>query len=1101
MRCLALLTAVFLSGALNAQLSLTGNANGLWMIYRSDQHIVLPSTVHYLGNFDEAGLAIFAEYDRFGVLDQEGKIRCAAKYHELKALGNGIYSGMRENGTIWMDLKVDNPEEKAFEKADKLTKNWYLLTRENQKIWLNVRSGREFALQKGDSLLKAGFGFLYVQTAQGYTMYSPQGDSIPMANKQPIFSTHYLLLDAPSYKAVIFNDRIVEIPGSADNLELLENEIAYTLGGIVTVLDGETGAVAIQVNCDALKSFDRDHYLCKKGMNWGLVRKDGSTFISPIYLSVTKTGEYYQVMSREGNGLLDSLGNQVLPCKYRWITLCGEFFKLTSSLDLSGLVSRKNPALNLPCQYNDIRLSRNVIKAYTDDYLRIIHINSTHDILDNVLLENVIEVQMRGKREADEYIDSRLFDLGWFFENIGQFDDEGFLIGERLKWGLMGAEDSLLLTPRFKQPVYVPQADFSLIYRGNRKFSFYGNPEEDVKIWSLISHISGKALSDEFVISADTSDYLFRNYMRLFTLKGPAVLLPDNKLMHCAYIDPGNSDLQRYCVSASHTVSLAKQSDKESVGLPSWDQNDNPNFSIAIKEYNKTSNFVKFPDARWNFLDPEGKQLFAEDFEYVHPFYRGTAIVKQNGSWGLMNEDTVLIPARYSSIGRLSELGDTVFLVRQTPKGIQLYDASFRALDTGVTRLLGSGENLTLVECDRSKKVMNHTHQYISDSSNNQKIISEHFVLSKLHKEYVLRDASGNLLGSFELKPEAVLFEQYVLVQSHGKFGLLDFFGDTLLDFQFSDIRQSGSFLIGNDQLKNPIYNKELVLLFNAKDARVLVDREKDHIALVKNEKCKVYAADGTAVGKVNAIDAQLFHNGWLMTVGVEAKAKNLAGELVDFPEITRNIEGMDGYGFLVEDLKGRFYYYDPEFTLRSDSLNLRHARYLGSGCISANCDRQTLLMTAEHKAWLPGGTRAVGRFESGRLLMKLGDDQHYFLDEQLENPFRRVFSKAHPFIGPYASVEEGDGWTIIDQSGARKSLGSYEELLPIGNGLFSSTRQPLFGLFDSKGNTILPVEFQEIQVINSNLIKAVREGHIEYYDRQGNEVFPALLTRELTSR
>lgn len=1100
MRWLFFINAVFFSGILGAQQYLVGNSDGKWMIYHEKERIELPSTVHYLGNFDEAGLAIFAEFDRYGVLDQHGKIRCAATFQEIKSLGNGYFTALNDHGASLIDVKDDILANESLGQCEILTNFWYEISNENEKTWLNTSSSRKYTLQEGDSLLKAGFGFLYVNTPSGTILLDPGGDTISLEFTTPTFTQNHVTICAPQYKAIVFRNRVIQLSLNAENIGFLENDLMYTLEGQVFVLDGESGELKLTVSSNKLVAFDREFYLCQKGANWGLIRKNGDVFIPSNYLAVYRSGPYFQVVNREGSGLLDSLGSEVLQCRYRRIAIQGEFFKLTSTIDLEGLVSKKNPSLNLPCQYNEIRVGSNSIKGYTDNYLRIIHFDREHKIQDNVLLENVIDVQMRGKMDKGERIDSRLFDLGWFCKNVGQFDEEGYLIGERLKWGLLGFEDTLLLPARYRQPLFIPQADFSMINRGKKEQAFYGN-EEEVELWTMMSHISGRPVSQEMILSIDTVDLLFRNYVRLFTQKGPAVFLPGNKMMSVDYIDPGMAEIQRYCISSSHTVKMAKQTDKESVGLPTWNQNDNPNFSITIKEFNKTSNFVKFPDARWNFLTQEGEPLFEEDFDYVFPFFCGRSIVKQNGRWGLVSRDTTLIQPIFSAVDRVSELGDTVFLVKRTPQGIQLYDSAFHALDPGITRLLGSSSDLSLVECGREKKILNQDHRYVSDSSSYQKIISGHYILSKSRKEYILRDAKGNLLGSFELKPEMVIFDKYLLVQSHGKCGLIDFFGDTVLDFRFHEIRQNGSFIVAVDKWKNPVYSKDLKLLCEAKDARVLIDPVQDRMALVKKGKCRIYSINGPVKGKVNGLDAQLFYNGWFLTVGVGAKAISSAGKQITFPEIIRNVEGLDKFGFLVEDLKGRCYFYDANFSLLSDSLNLRQAKYHGSGCISANCNKQTLLMTPSIRKWLPAGTRVEGQFEHARLLLRLGESHYYFLDEMLENPFQRVFTTAHPFSGDFASVEEGDGWTIIDHEGNRKSLGSYEELTPLDNGIFMTSRQPLYGLYDNHGKIILPVEFQEIHVIDSNLIQAVRNGQIEYYDLKGKELTSSLLTHELTWR
>lgn len=1097
MRGLLVCATVFFVFFTQAQQSLIGNTDGQWLIYQKDAIIRLPRTIHYLGNFDEKGLAIYAEYDKFGVLDELGLIRCPAEFAELRSIGYGIFEGRSEKGLALVDLSQEVIFQNTMKRCLTLTPNWFLVEEDSSRFLLNTLSSLRLPLAESDSILRTGSNYVYVRLNMREALLDPKGDTLSLQGSRPLFDPNYLLINSNAIKRVVFRSKEIDLPVTAANLRVLGNHVTYSLDGRSFLLDGEMGEELWNVPFEKLLAFDRNFYMVERNNSWGLIRMDGSVFIQPSYSSIRMLNRLFVVGKQDGYGVLDEKGQQILPCIYSNIQCDDHFFHVTSLIGLKGLISRVSEDVICEPIYDVIKLEGRTVRAWTADRLRIIQLDEKHTIQSNLLLDNVVTVKTQRYASNDNRIDTRLYELGWFSEWLPKLDDQGYTVDEILKWGLLGVNDTVLIPARHNQPLYIQNADFSLLPRLRMKTVVYG-VDQDVPSYSAVDWTSGKILDTDYIFSLDSTDLMSRNFVRFFGKKGLGVLHADSRIEWVDYIDPSDELRLRYCVSSCHTIRISKASATTSVGFPTWNQNDLAANSSEFTSRNQRSNFVEFPEARWNFMDTAGKKIFAEDFDFVKSYFQNTAIVKKNGRWGVVNADTLIIPPKFASISRIAECQDTVFLAKILPQGVRLLDSMMQEVG-GITAHFFSSQKLSLVEANKAKMVLNEKHQPVSDSSSWQKVISENYVLSKHRKEFVLRDANGKLLCTLSLRPEAVLMDQYVLAESKGKWGLMDFFGDTLLPFVHKSIQEQGELILAIDEVNNRVYDAQLSEVVRAKGNRILIDKMSQNIAVFSDSKCVVFSPKGKVLKRFTDLVPSVFHDNWLVELGNPGKLVHLDLGEKDVGHIIHSCEPLDGHGFLLDDLKGRYYFYDSGFNLLFGELNLRKARNVGDGCITAYADHQSLLMTTDTVRFFGEGLRVSSMFNSGFLLVETGDEGFCYYNSALENPFQRGFHNAHPFLNGIASVEEGDGWTLIDQKGERKSLGSYAEIKPLGNNLFSTSKQALYGLFDGHGRQILPVEFQEIHWLAPNLIQGIREGSIAYFDKYGKPVTLNSLLPDLT--
>ncbi len=1086
MRFLLTCIGVWLLFTGNAQ-PLVGNTDGQWLIYQGEEMITLPRTVHYVSNFDDKQLAVYAEYGRFGVLNSEGKVVASAQYREVEQLGHGIYRCLSDVGMLIADFSGELAEAFPCKGGHRLTSRWFLIETETERRLLNTGTGKQVDLLEGDTILMSGFDHLHVRKNGREMLFDQDGDSIALEKTHPAFFPHFLLIDAPGTHAVIFRSHRIDLPPDASNIRVLDQTLVCTSGGKTSLISCETGEIIFSAPFDDLRAFDTDHFMVQKDLKWGLIRKNGETVVPVKYTFIRNLGEFYSVGGDGGNGLLDKSGRELVPCAYSWVYPSDEFFHTTSVLGFQGLISRKTGRSVLDCVYDRVKVDQRTVRGWSNGRLRILKLDASHNTLSNLLLDNVITVKMYESGKSDRPVDERLFALGWFTEWVAKQDEHGFVQERALKWGLRGENDSLLMPARYRSPIYVPNADFSMLPRGVVQCTYFGNRIEQQNAYSLVDYHKGKVLFSEPVFSVDTMDLFSRSYVRFYGSKGQGILHADNKVEYVDYIDGSDDDFVRYCKSATNTRIPSDHLAVDAVGVPTMDQNDRAAMAASYFYLGKNYTYIRFPDAEWNFMDTAGHALFAEPFSFVKPFYRNTAVVKRNG-WGVVTKDTVVVPTVFASVKRLPQLQDTVFLVKKKPEGIRLLDTLMHDIDRHITRCVKSADGIVLIERGREKKILAETYEYVSDESGMQKIISQRYVLSKIKKEYVLRDAQGHLLASGTARPEAVFHDRYMLVKSGSKYGLLDFFGDTVLAFQYNEIREEGPYLVAIDGLDNTLFSKDLTPIKNVKQASLLVDLATGNLAAVRAGKCIVFSPDGAVICR-QKMEPSVFHNNWLVQTGNGGKVVHVTEGDRTPAQLIKNCQVLDDYGFLVEDYKGKSRLFTSDFKPVNDTLELRRAKYLGEGIVTGRYGKNVVLLSGERLSLLGSEVRVEGHFNSGYLLVTSTDSGACYLNTDFINAFRRLYKEAVPFRGGYAAVEEGDGWTIIDRKGNRKSLGSYEKITPVGNGMFLTDRQLLSGLYDSHGRELLPPVFQQINVLRPDLIQGIREGTIEYFDGTGRPV------------
>jgi len=1080
--------AIFIAYWSSAQQPLVGIEDGQWFTIDRGSKTVLSRDIHDVSNFDSESSAYFMRHDLYGLIDPKGKVVLPEEFVEVEQLRGGYYKFLRKDG--FELIQVENQKLKRINcrSIQSLENNWFIVMEDTTSFLLNSLGNYQLQLGYKDKVLNSFHGYLFLLFDGERLLFDPQGNKVDFVQTPPQFREDHLLLLTPDSKMIVYADHTIELPSDAENINVEEYEIYYTSGEMTRIISSDDKKLIMEVKCESLRAMGRGFYQMRAKNKAGVISKDGDVICPMKYDFISIRGNYLMIVNGQGTGVIDFGGRIVLPCVYDWVTISRDFILVESSLGKQGILSRKTNKMILPCVYQRIAFSDSKIRAWSTSKLRILELDTLHNVLSDLVLDNVITLD-RVKASEENPIDSRLYGLGWFNKLEPVFDTSGYKIGDKMRWGLKGMNDTTLLKAKYTQPLFVPQADFSLIQEGSVKSEFSMN-EANTKIFNVTSHVTGKRLIPESVFSVDSMDLFSRSYTRFYGKKGFGVLTAENKVVRMQYIDGYDRRYVRYCQSKEPKIEKGAEDDYDALKYPDGYMNNDPGKTVKYTVGKSDWEYVKFVDAEWNFLDTNGRPLFDTPFSFVYPYQKRTAIVQREGKWGLARADSLVIELIYAQISRMSDVTDTLLLVKYLPKGSRFMDTTANELDLGITRFGLTKGGLTQVYFGALKGIVNSDYKIVSGNTRFQKVFNNGLFYSKEKKEYTIYDSDGRLKGTIKLKPIDFIQDEYVIVEERRKKGVVDMFDEVVIPFEYKKIEKVGNYIFAINGVENLLYDENFKLIKNCKSDKILVDQVTGNYAVIRVDRAIVYSiATQKKIGTWKGAKFGLFNDGWLINYGKESRSINVnTEEVLDLEFEIKEVVGMEGSGYIIHDRQKKSRFFSMDWSEDRKGSILKRAKYIGSGRGVSKTKNGLLLFGDGFRKFYKGKSRYLGDFGNGYLL--IGQKNNYeFVNVEGENVFKRKFKDATPFGSEYATIKEKTGWTIMDANGYYKTLPSYEKIEEVGPNIFSTSKQAVYGVFDSHGNEIIPLEYQKINIINDELLQGYKEGEIYYFNIRGEEI------------
>lgn len=1055
--------------------------NGKWFIFHNNEYLSLPLTYQYVTPFDNKGTAQFFEGKNYGIINQEGVEIYKTLTNEINQIGNGIFSKTNLNGfSIFNPYTSDTIFCTWYEKIDE---NWMVYKdSDNQKIIFNL-NWKEGTRLNDEAEVKGIFkGFLLIKY-QDFKMhlYDDKGILIDSSKANYLMDENQFYFKGEKVHFYINSDINLNFDKTIKDVIIGEKSIKIKSVNNLKLIDKFTNRKIIEYPCDNIMPEGENYKITIKLKN-GLIDKKGKILIPVKYEYITPNSKGYLLTENGLQGFMDNQFRLRIPCEFLYIQFRKDFIYTCNYLSKRGLIHPTTYEIILPALFYTIKIDRNIVKAYNETKMALLELDENKKVKNKMFVNNVIYVPQNENIKNDIKIDSRLFSIGWYIDSLNSDWEKG-----KLKWGIRYDKDSVFMKPRFIKPVYLENASFTLVQNNSVKVSYFSNlqPKWNRKVvdeypsFNLIDFQTGKKMNQEPIISVDTTDFVSRNYTRFFQADKMGFITLENQIIYVKYIDVEDDEIVRFC--HSNEMDTVNENNTQKIIFRNY------NLNSPKSDYRYVGAF-QFKNAKWNFLNKNGDSLFTIPFDFAYKFHKNTAIVQRNKSWGVVNEDSTIIPIKFSKIERLKEFNDTLFMVTLSQKGKVYLDSNMNRLDFENAEFHQMKNGNLRFELKNNYKIFNEENEATFESERSVKFKNYGMLITRSKKLFDIYNADGKLMYSSVLSPLEILTPSTFLTIKDSKYGVIDFIGDTILPFTFKSIIRKGDYIIANQGDEVQLFDSTFKIIQLFKNVEVFVDEVNDLYLVRKGETNIIYNAKHIKLNKWKCEnDIKTFNSGKIIDSKGLVYQSN--GEQLKLDIKVNKIHYFETDLTVLEDFQGRFYIYDKEGKLLIDSLQKnKRLKYHGDYTFSTLDKGKVQIYDLNNPDNNLKVDAVSGNWENGFLTIKV-NRRSFFIDRNFLNSFQNDYKNAYDFKENRGVIQTEMGWTLIDNKGNYLSLPSYSEIIPIHDNLFETNKKNLFGIYDSHGIEIVSPIYEKITIINNSFFQCIKNGELFYFTKRGERI------------
>jgi len=870
--------------------------------------------------------------------------------------------------------------------------------------------------------VQEGFGNVFVRLEDGWHYYFPLGDTIDPINYQSVSfidGQHASLLKGrdtlveylENGKMLAYNP--LNIVSSTPYL-LIQNPKGWSayLGGEVVVSDCENINV---INSETLE-------LTREGKT--NYCRNGRLLLPEFFESITDIGNgFLTTFNGEGWGLWNSSGEQLLKHVYARIEKQGNRIKA-------------------------LGLERKLVMAELD----------SSRIVDQVVFNNY------------RSLFAQSFEAGT--TTTREQTGTGIWFRTRKGWGLKDLNDSILIKPQFTS--YERKSNgLTIVYRNySRKFmqidknfgiqplSLCGVVRESNGSWVIplmYFHIDGNSMNDSNI-------NVIRVMSKFGTFETYHKTTGDRKRYGAIFMEPFRNGVSRLYIGGNTT--LKDGNTEESIGqLINYFNSIGLNTGNAFRTARRIQRirpenplgYLRCENGQWAVIDKDGFYVVSptkkkeEKFDYISQFALDYAVARKGSNYGVVNTSGIFtIPLKYDKIRQLNIKDSAVFVVRKKKEKFRFYTPDGRPL------------------IDRS-------FQYAQD-------LNEDITWVKDKNEYKIL-TKGGILVQPETTPKRVkpFSENYSVVRLKKDWSIMDAKGDVTLEqgYRFIDHQSEGLFAFST------------------------INTEK------KGGVCYGYlSSDGTIEIPATFRKAHPFSNGAAIVKNKRNKLSyiNRRGELL-YKFKYRHLEPMNSYGWGVIRDGRRIGCIDSKGEL---SFKPKYQKItFGSNRIATLKNNRLVVYDFGGKEiFRLKGIRDIGALSEGKIAITQGHGGMGYFDSTGVEVIKSLYRSGEPFEGNHAIVKAGRTNMVIDDSGMvyarflgrikgqrsedfmvlRKSEGGcryikndnadpfgidFDICKPINSGLGKVKTGDYWGVVDTNGMMVLPLQYDQITIGNSGIIRA----------------------------
>ena len=1090
---------------------------GKWGAINVEGKILIQPKYDYLSPFKN-GVAIFDKNQILGLVDTNSRVLTTKNYDGI----TDLYK--KEKGRFLYLVKNKQEQGIIDERGIEIVPLKYVKIKLHNTTYIGNKLGKSVDVGKLDK----GFG------------YNAKVDSIRIINKT--FHLHY----NDSITSVTTNNGRPLFADSSLFIEQKRNGVLLHLKNQKLVFIDNKYKTIIDTNLTYTGKNNSIYYFKnKEGENiyYSFVLKQ--FFKNDGILSVIKYGKFYILNNNDLFGVLDSNKNKIVDYKYNSIRKNGKYFfafidgktavysnkfkliippiyeqiiptslgYIYSKDSLQGLLNKKGTKITEP-RFQSINTNSIPVKCYLPKK-GVVHIlfDEKNRFVSKKEFKNYLSLSSRFNSISSSRINSSNFDVkrgeyGWFLDSIEitKQDCTKIKVG---KWGIRDKEDSIVVTPKYMR-YQVINDSLSYAYRGlnNKDYKRINGIPVGGSFW-VINHHTGELINRSPFHGISLWDFNSGNIARSMTSKG-ITLIDSNytildKNFHYAHPPQDGMILFSKLLDKKSKGKITKKIATSTVWLAYKYTNYKKD---TWNDYNsfKYSNYYRNKPMKQGYYNTKtGAMDYGAKFDFATSFYNGVAFVGNQtetvDSYGIIRKDSVIVPLKYSAVNYFYPwLYDSLYIVTDNNTNTFLIDSSLNKKTINFSNIRRVNNNVIIASQnnkygildDNLNWVLEPTYRRILKSRNNDLLIKEkkyglltyngeEIIAPFLKKKHIQPLKNGARIYSTRAMNGRLSYIDYQYGKLFNSFSGNVFEADKLVIkienetptyynngvelntnkiFKYITLFENETYLISKKRKKIKITDKKNETSIKIKNL-VPIDFNKYGITYFKNKTQGIISYhNDTIVKDENYLSYTELNENLLITTSLEKKIikrrKGIItkkGRLI-FPCKFEKIEKVFDGIYLCYNKFGTSLFINSE----GDTLKTIHCKSFES--------------TSE-----------------GLLLCKF-NNYVQFLDSTLSPVFRYDFYDAHPFVKGIATVRTRRGWQVLNRNGNLLSVASYQEIKPIANNTIQAKEFPKKGIYNYKGELIVPVEFERINFVSKTIMQVIKDGKAGYIDIEGKWIY-----------
>ncbi len=889
--------------------------------------------------------------------------------------------------------------------------------------------------------------------------------------------------------------------------------------------------ISTKTEFDGFEKFSNNFLLGKKDGRVGLIDTLGKEVIPPNYSAIEELdGDTLFKVLKFKQGIYNINQGLIAPTEYDDITSYNNTFAQATKKGKKGLLNRKGE-LVAPTQFETFQFQDEFVKAFQGQKMNYYEMDSLENLTlidiypevytlrigyeDPSAIPNInpfSNSRMRfGRRNSGRGVKKRPDYSQIDKSNVEWFNDWGL-------WGLRKRSDgTILIKPQYEHTRKLPFTDLTVVYSYDDKIE----ENEFLKLLTIrpkkggfgiafYSHQQEKFVTGfEFMgVRVEDFEYDLPHAACLdkngkFVLINKKGIVANNKKQF-DYIGEFYFGKARICINSF--PSKLKKPDEKGIQISS-----NSDFQ---QEFNiRFNRFLTAPTAdlwwiggTWGFIDSLGRVIISPQYESVRDFNNGTAICKKE-NWGAINDlNQPILDFTYKSITQSGEFLQVGVKNRRPIYYNALGNAvvgwgydKFKTFSEGFCAVQKNGKWGMVNE--KGKEVLECKYLTINSFSEGWASIQDekgwYFVDSSMSVQLDFREEDYFGLGNFS---DSLCWFK---IKRHEKnlYGFMDKNGEVIINSIYSkafDFQQGRARVVKNK--KTGLINKKGKFVMKPKLYDLVFPFDENGIAQVRENNMGDYGLiNSNGKTLTNCIYKKIFPF-------VDGYAKVVTPKGIGFVDMQGNeiipaeyravgelSEGLvavqRGFSYLWEYIdmnnnlafKGKFSKAEP-FKNGKAIVMLNRAEAGANIVIDTNgqeiqLEKNGMILHFSEEKY---GFKKVITNAGGVIT----DTYCYYTDTLGNRLFgQKRFKKVEPYQKNIGLVcYDNNKWGTITHHGFSIIPNKFNKIFKLPNNMFSAISAELYGLYDNKGNQVLPPVFDYIKMKNRGTYQVEQGSQIGYF-------------------